>query len=190
MSQMTKAGGDASAELSLDDAFAILSNQRRRFTLHYLGRMEGKTTLSELAEHVAAWENEKPIEEVTSEERKRVYTALQQFHLSKMDEMGLLRFDSQTKTVELTSTRGGLEAPFDVLRRYDETWGRYYIWLSAGGVLLLIALWTGLYPLTLLGSLEWLTVLVTATAVLTAVRVVTGRRTRLAARDDPPERLR
>jgi hypothetical protein len=60
-------------ELPLDQVFEILKNSRRRQTLHYLFENDGKATLSELAEHIAALENDVDIKAITSSQRKRVY---------------------------------------------------------------------------------------------------------------------
>lgn len=190
MSQATETGDDHAVGSSLDDVFSVLANQRRRFALHYLHRREEETPLGDLAERVAAWENEKAVEAVTSAERKRVYTALQQLHLPTMDEMGLVRFDSRASTVAPTDRRRSVDVALDVLGTYDVAWSRYYAALSALGVLAIGGLVVGAFPFTLLGSLGWLTLLVAAFATLSAARVYARYRNRLGAGEAPPDRLR
>lgn len=190
MSQATETGGDTAVGSSLDDVFSVLANQRRRFALHYLHRRGEETTLGELAERVAAWENEKPVEAVTSAERKRVYTALQQLHLPTMDEMGLVRFDSRASTVAPADRRRSIDVALDVLGTYEVAWSRYYVGLSAVGVLAIGGLVVGAFPFTLLGPLGWLALLVAAFSVLTVARVYDRYRNRLGAGEDPPDGLR
>jgi hypothetical protein len=75
-------------EPSRDDVFTVLGNGRRRNVIRALQRADGTVEISDLAEQVAAWENDIPLNRVTYDQRKRTYTALQQFHLPKMDEAG------------------------------------------------------------------------------------------------------
>ena len=67
---MTVSGEDS---LSNGEIFDLLSNHRRRYTIHYCKQIETPVSLSDLAEQVAAWELEKDISELSSSERKRVY---------------------------------------------------------------------------------------------------------------------
>ena len=80
---------------SKDVLFDILKNERRRRALEYL-REEPTTTLSDLAEHVAALENDKSVRELTSSERKRVYVGLYQCHLPKMADAGVIQWSTDT----------------------------------------------------------------------------------------------
>lgn len=86
--------------LSLDDAFTILSNQRRRLCLRYLDATDGPVTIGELAEKIAAVENETTVDALSSAERKRVYVALHQYHLPQMDAQHAIRFDKSRGTIE------------------------------------------------------------------------------------------
>lgn len=61
--------------------------------LRYIETVDGELTIGELAEQIAAWENDKPIAQISSTERKRVYVALYQCHLPKMDDVGVVSFD-------------------------------------------------------------------------------------------------
>ena len=99
--------GDRSTEPSLpseDELFDLLSNQRRRFAVHALSRQpETEVELGTLAERVAAWENDVDHTELDYAERKRVYTALQQSHLPRMDQAGVVHFDKDRGIVEASS---------------------------------------------------------------------------------------
>ena len=63
-------------ELTLDDVFHILKNKRRRNVLVYLKEISSHTELKTLTEQVAAWEYDTTVEQLESDQRKRVYIAL------------------------------------------------------------------------------------------------------------------
>ena len=88
--------------LTLDERFEILKNERRRFVLEYLSSADQTVALGEMADHLAAIENDTTVEDVTSSERKRVYVALYQFHLPKMDRMDVINYDKDRGEVALT----------------------------------------------------------------------------------------
>lgn len=93
---------ESGEELPLDDIFDLLRNQRRRGVLRYLhDEADGTATLDELAEHIAAKENDIDISQLTSSQRKRVYIGLYQCHLPKMDELGVIAYDQNRGTIEL-----------------------------------------------------------------------------------------
>ncbi|WP_435064118.1 DUF7344 domain-containing protein [Halobaculum sp. EA56] len=121
--------------LSEDEVFEILSNRRRRYVFHFLKRHRRRVYLRELAEHVAAWENDKTVRELSSAETKRVKTALHQHHLPKMDERGFVEYDSGRETVVLTEGAADLEVYLDVVPGADVPWSLYYLGISAFGVL-------------------------------------------------------
>lgn len=80
-------------QLTTDDVFMLLKNERRRRILSIL-RETPETTLSDLAEAIAAMEHDTEPERLTSSQRKRVYVSLYQCHLPKLDEHGVIAFDS------------------------------------------------------------------------------------------------
>jgi hypothetical protein len=88
-------------ELDTDTLFELLQNQRRRDALRYLGANEGRTTLSDMAEHIAAKENDLPVGAINSKQRKRVYIGLYQCHLPKLADAGVVDFDKDRGTIEL-----------------------------------------------------------------------------------------
>ena len=132
-------------ELSLDVIFEVLKNQRRRLVLKYLKAKEETVSLGELAEYVAAQENGKSVETISSDERKRVYVGLYQCHLPKMDDMGIVEFNRNRGLVDLTETA----AQLDEYLEHDEPtstpqWYRYYGLLALAGVALAVAAAAGL----------------------------------------------
>lgn len=79
-------------ELEKDLVFELLKNHRRRSVLKHL-RDHGETALGDLAEAIAAEENDTTVAELSADERKRVYIGLYQTHLPKMDGAGVVNYD-------------------------------------------------------------------------------------------------
>lgn len=87
--------------LPKDVIFELLSAERRRLVLDYLAENGGETTLGDLADHVAAKENGIEPQLLSSKQRKRVYIALYQCHLPKLDDTNVIDFESARGTVIL-----------------------------------------------------------------------------------------
>ncbi|OYR48368.1 hypothetical protein [Halorubrum sp. Ea8] len=87
--------------LTTTDVFDVLKNDRRRAVMRYLHEHGGSAELSDVAEHVAARENDTAVRQLTSQERKRVRIALYQCHLPRMDALGVVDFDNDRGTVAL-----------------------------------------------------------------------------------------
>ncbi|WP_311170729.1 DUF7344 domain-containing protein [Halobellus ordinarius] len=87
--------------LTTDHVFEVLYNRRRRDVITYLREHGGTATTSDLAEYIAAKENETTVEGLSSGERKRVYVGLYQNHLPMMDDVGVVNYDKDRGTVEL-----------------------------------------------------------------------------------------
>lgn len=92
-------------DITLDETFDLLRNQRRRDVLLYLAEAEDNTaTVGELAKYVAAKENDIDEAALTSTQRKRVYIGLYQCHLPKMNEVGVVDYDQDRGTVILQNS--------------------------------------------------------------------------------------
>ncbi|MWV65490.1 hypothetical protein GRS48_11775 [Halorubrum sp. JWXQ-INN 858] len=125
--------------LSLDVVFDVLKNQRRRHVMSVLEEGDGSTTLSDLAEHIAGIENDKPPHSLNAQERKRVYVGLYQCHLPKMDDAEAIVFDQNRGTVE----RGPKADVFHTYLERDiepeRCWYRYYGAIAGASCLALAA---------------------------------------------------
>jgi len=99
-------------ELSLSTTFELLKNRRRRETISYLLEHEGQSTLSDLAEHIAALENGIEVVQLSSDQRKRVYIGLYQCHLPKLDKAGVIDFDKNRGTVLLKESVADQLVPY------------------------------------------------------------------------------
>ena len=175
--------------LSQDELLTLLSNQRRRFAIHCLKQhADTELTVSELAEQVAGWENNKATDQLSQKERKRVRSALRQFHLPKMAESGFIEYDTARCTVSLTDSTANANFYVDSLTGREIPWGVYYLGFSALSLLCLTGLWMGLYPLTLVSPLGYGVFFVTALTVSSIGHFYDNYyRMRLGARDTPLE---
>ena len=128
-------------QLDQNVVFDILSSARRRYAISILNRRDEPMQLTELAEEIAALEADTTVEDLTKQQRKRVYVSLYQTHVPKMEEVGIVSYDGDEGTVTLA---GGVDAVDEYLTESDETrpWYRYYLAVSlgAGGLLLLTVL--------------------------------------------------
>lgn len=157
--------------LSRDDTFHILQNERRRRVLQYLSNTEGAVDMRDIAEQVAAWEHDTTVQQLTSDQRQRVYIALYQSHLPKLADFDLITYNRSRGVVERTPLA-------DQVAQYLETddesgerpegnsrWTRYF-----GGT---TAVSIGLIVLTSLGVLPFTSVVLASviTAMYTTVTV-------------------
>lgn len=114
------------------EVFEIISNDRRRYALQVLQRAEREVYLRELAERVAAVENGKSVDDITTRERRSVETALRQFHLPKMANAGFVRYNAQRKTAELAVDEAVL-SPY-LRPGADEPFSRSTLLLAVGAL--------------------------------------------------------
>lgn len=154
--------GNRTAEttISSDVAFDVLRNARRRYVLYYL-REESPRELGELAEHIAARENDVSVEALSSKQRKSVYTALYQTHLPKLANVGVVQYDRDRGVVWLADAADQLD-PYLQEGGNEDTWYSYFLGLSAVGGLAVIANGMGIAPLASIPSIALVVVLISA----------------------------
>lgn len=158
--------------LSTDDTFHLLQNARRRAALRYISGHadecghadESAFEMREIADQVAAWENDKPVAQITSSERQRVYIALYQNHLPKLDDAGVIDYNQSRGIVEATPlletvepylTAGSAADPSAAERSTSANADslRYYGGATLLSVVLFAASTLGLAPAVVAGSL-------------------------------------
>lgn len=93
----------ATDRLDRDDVFHILQCRRRRLVLKYLQEHDGPADMRDITERIAAVENDTTVTQLRSQERQRVYIALYQSHLPKMDRDGIISYDQDRGVVERTA---------------------------------------------------------------------------------------
>ncbi|WP_336328642.1 DUF7344 domain-containing protein [Halovenus sp. HT40] len=156
---------EAGYDLPLDQTFEILKNSRRRETIRYLKANGGETTLSEVAEHIAALENDTTVRAITSAQRKRVYVGLYQCHLPKMDDTDVIEFDQNRGTIELGPNAAQLDPYLEDSER--RPWHKLYLSVAVlgGGLFVLGEAGGAQFGLTTSAVLLVLLVSITAAAV-------------------------
>lgn len=123
--------------LSDDDVFEVLYNRRRRDVISYLLEEDGSSTVGELAEYIAAKENDSTVQQLSSSERKRVYVGLYQNHLPMMDDVGVVDYDKNRGTVKLRECVTQLEPYLNDTVESDVGIGRVVGTFALAGVILL-----------------------------------------------------
>ncbi len=174
-------------ELSEDQLFTMLANQRRRHIIHALLNRKETVDIGTLSEEIAAWEDNLTIEEISSKDRKRVYTALQQSHLPKLDEAGIVAFDSDRGVVEPTPALQDVEIYMDVVHGNEIPWSDYYLGMTVLAALVLGGSALGLAPFTVFPAGAWSLFVIVMFAVSALAHRYYSRRTRLGIGSEPPE---
>jgi hypothetical protein len=173
--------------LSTETIFETLSNRRRRYSLHYLKRIGEPVTIRDLSEQLAAWENGVEREAVKPKERKRLYTALHQTHLPKMDRLGVVAYDSDRGVVALTETIDQFDIYFDLVAADEIPWSQFYLALGSVATALVAIAALGVQPFASLGGFGYalgVTLLFTAVAGYHTFR---DQRRVVGSADVPPE---
>lgn len=176
--------GSTSAEISRDEIFDLISNHRRRYVIHYCTSVDdGRIELSDLAEQVAAWELEKEIDQLTSDERKTVYTSLQQTHLPRLERAGMITFESGH--VEPTDELTRLTIYLDIVPENSIPWSVYYLGLSILSSIVLGGLWLDLLPTEAIPPLAYPTALVGLFVISAGYHVLVDHQYRLGDLERP-----
>lgn len=164
--------------LSMDDTFHILQNERRRRVLQYLSETEGPVDMRDIAEQVAAWEHETTVQQLTSDQRQRVYIALYQSHLPKLADFGIITYNRSRGVVERTPLADRIARYLnpgnadEEAERVRNNWARYYVGVTVLSLLLITLVWIGILPSTAVPGLGLTTVITLLYAAITVAMVV------------------
>ena len=172
-------------DLNVDRLYHILSNRRRRFALYFLQRTDDGTTLAELTEHVAAWESGCDPDDLSSDQRKRVYTALQQSHLPTLEKAAIVQYDEIDKYVEPTESLSSIDC-YPTIDR-SPRWSHYYLGLSALFGLAVALMWLSVWPMTLVPEPMLATALLVAFGAVALVQWHVDRTGEPIVEGPPPE---
>ncbi|WP_049972884.1 DUF7344 domain-containing protein [Haladaptatus cibarius] len=140
---VTESEPSVERKLSTDDVFHLLQSQRRRDAIRFLRDKDGPVEMRDIAEQVAAWENDTTVQTLSSSERQRAYIPLYQSHLPKLDEEGIIEYDQNRGIVRKTPLSEQLECYLDVDDEPTEDedsrqWNAYYLGVSGAGTLLFL----------------------------------------------------
>ncbi|MFC4541921.1 hypothetical protein ACFO5R_08270 [Halosolutus amylolyticus] len=186
VSHLVGDSADDASTLSQEVAFEMLSCRRRRYVIHCLKQRGGAVELRDLVTQVAAWENEVAPEVVTYEQRMRVYTALRQSHLPKLDDGGIVTFEEHRGTIALTDAAAELEVYLDVVPHEDIPWSKYYAGLGILSLGFVGTLWIGLPPFSFVAPLGGALLVTLLFTISAAFHVRYDRRMRLGGDSEPP----
>lgn len=158
--------GETGGDISTDQLFFTLSNERRRAVLSYLRDNGGHAGMRELVRAVAAEERGVDPSDVTYDQRKSVYVSLRQTHLPKMDSLGIVRFDPDAGTIDLVEGIADFDFYYEPVRTDDIDWGTFHVGLAALLGLVIGAVSFEIFPFALVPrtALPWLVVAVYALA--------------------------
>jgi hypothetical protein len=125
-------------EASLTDVHEILFNERRRALLRILkGATEESLTMRELSERLATRETgEDP---APRDARHSVYVALQQHHLPKLDDSGVIEREQDRVSLSESPTTREVYAHLEAVPKYGLAWAEYYFLLSVTSLLSIVA---------------------------------------------------
>ncbi|WP_128475710.1 DUF7344 domain-containing protein [Halorussus pelagicus] len=131
--------------------FDLLGNSRRRRILRYL-LDERHITLTDLSARIAAWENDTTVADLTSRERKKVYSSIYQTHVPRLSEHGLVEYDAEDRLVSLTGDADRIQRFLEVegpeRGGFSHQWSRYFLWTAVVGSAVIAGNWLGTVPTT------------------------------------------
>ncbi len=159
-------GVETDPTLDLDTKFELLRNRRRRIVLSYLVEADDRVDMGEMAEHVAAVENETTVQALSSAQRKRAYVGLYQCHLPKLADAGVIDYDGDRGHAEATPTAEDLLQYVDN-RDDGPDWARRY---QVATVVVVVAFVLGLVASTTV-NVPWSGVAALAGVVVGGVAV-------------------
>lgn len=99
-------------EPSVDDLFDVLTKARRRTVLTILADRQSSMGIKELATAVAAREKETAPATLSESTVHEVHVTLHHVHLPKLDDVALVDYDRDERTVETTDTTDAV--PIDI----------------------------------------------------------------------------
>jgi hypothetical protein len=94
--------------LPIDKVSTAMNNARRRKVLILVDELEPPVELRELALAVAAVENDLPVRDVQSSDRKRAYVSLKQNNLPTLHKIGVIEYHDRSGAVHPTDSTHGV----------------------------------------------------------------------------------
>lgn len=128
-------------QLSKNDVFGVLQNDRRRCALEIL-RRQGRQSVRSLSEEIARIESQD--EEPKKNIRKSVYVSLLQTHIPKMESLGIVAYNKEQDIVELLPASRDFDIYLETVEKGDIPWSQFYLGLSIFAIVSSIVIFTGL----------------------------------------------
>lgn len=170
-------------QLSREEIFEALSNERRRCALYYLRQRDAPVALSDIVDYVAAWQYDQPVSQLDPNDRMCVYSALHQAHLPKLDAAGFVDYDSEAGEVHPRDEAVYAQLYLEYDPGNDIPWSGLYLGLVGIGAFVAGLQALSVFPFEQLepGLLLWGTLVLVGTAALG--HLVHEWRNKLAAAD-------
>jgi hypothetical protein len=141
--------GQAESGPSREVMFDLLGNSRRRRVLQHL-LDEPEITLTDLSARIAAWENDTSVADLSSRQRKQVYSSLYQTHVPRLSEHDVVNYEADDRVVRLTADADRLRRFLEVDEPSQEScpfqWSRYFLWTAVVGSAVIAGNWLGTAP--------------------------------------------
>lgn len=133
MNAEATAMSDESTAIDEGDIHDVLRNARRRELIAFLGQRDGYATIQDLSEHIARLESgeDPPPRNV----RQSVYVSLHQTHLPKLEALGIVEYDTDSKDVTLQERASQIEE-YTGSTNGSDRWPELYVGLGALGAVL------------------------------------------------------
>jgi hypothetical protein len=143
----------ADREIPPSDVHDVLRNDRRRMVIELLGDADDPVTARELSERIAVRETgeDPPPRNV----RQSVYISLQQTHLPKLEELGIVEYDEHTKAVRPAENAADVGVYMEVVPKYGLSYSEFCGGLGVLGVLLVAATELGVPVVSALPATAW-----------------------------------
>lgn len=130
-------------ELTKDEVFEVLSSSRRRRILYHLHRRGGTADLRTLARDTAIDETGESFDD---DDVKRFYISLYQTHVPRLEEAGVVEYDSDKQSVTLTDRVEIIARILNHDDGSDRQWALYYAALALLGAFLTVGQLIGVMP--------------------------------------------
>jgi hypothetical protein len=168
MSITNRYGGLAETEIH-----DLLRNERRRQVIKHLQGTVGTTTLRDLAERIA--EHETGESPPPKNIRNSVYNSLHQTHLPKLDQRGIVDYDSDRKTIKLREKARSVDVYMEIVTPYGVTWSEFYSLLGTFSLLVLLAVHIDVPLVSAVDPILWITLFLVGYAVSLGYQMWTQR---------------
>ncbi|USZ69929.1 hypothetical protein NGM10_16125 (plasmid) [Halorussus salilacus] len=118
------AGGDdeddrGGSAIGVDEVLALLSERYRRHAIACLDGQPMPVPIERLTDEVAGREFQQPPDNVSMIKRTQIATALHHNHLPKLEEAGIIAYDTDEGKVTEVTIREPLEGFLDKVRRHE-----------------------------------------------------------------------
>lgn len=102
------------------DVCTALSDRYRRYALAHLHERDQPASTEELATQVAAIDLDKPLREVTEDERRQMVAELHHVHLPKLEDLGLVQLKGEDRVVMADAPAGMWPNLWDLIEGTDQ----------------------------------------------------------------------